>query len=514
MTLARSGESPATSGRLDDRHVSRGSLSVTEFLNRALSLTHVIVPICAAACIAGLTVWSDSSQREFLLAILAVVIPLPIIVRILQRQFDPFEPIALLSLSFFLLFVLRPIAHLAYDEMTYGGMSIDPGFDSALLVASVGVIALYSGYAMRFGRGIARRLRPLPSMLKPDATIAIAGALLLVGLVLYLLYIEQVGGLKVAGKLLRGRDPLEGLVISQTTAYFRFGPFLAIPATLLLFEAAAAKRRALFVLVSAVGTGLFVVLLTAPRGDRLWLMLLVMGVFVLPYLRVQRRPKMRTLALLGVLWFAFGITFLQEVRVPVVREGPPIELFKRAAANPVRGWRDFILGADTEMFPILALETDRVPTTQPHEPGLTIVSLVTTWIPRRLYVSKPTEPDTKVYEMLFPLRASVSRAGTSPSIFGVFYYDSGLVGVAIGALLFGILARALFEYLVIHPTNVGVRLLYAATLPLIAVTVRGSPTDTIGRMAYIVLPIIVALWWTGLRHPLGAHRGSPVPARR
>ena len=475
---------------------------------RRLSL--FLVPTGASLGVAGLVIWSDSSQRQFLLLFLGVVIPLPIIVRVFRRQFDPFEPIVLISFAFFLLFFLRPAAHLAYGEMEYAGMRIDRGFDQALIVAATGVIALYIGYAAGVGRRAAQRLRPLPSRLNPEGTIMAAGGLLVVGFVLYALYIEQVGGLTFARKVLRGRDPSENLVLGEATAYFRFGAFLTIPATLLLLEAAAAKRRALFVVLTAVGTALFLVMITGPRGDRIWLLLLVMGIFLLPYLRSQKRPRARTLALIGVVWFGFGVTFLEDVRVPVAREASPVELFKRSAKNPFHGWRDFILGADTEMFSVMALETELVPSIKPHEPGLTVVSLATTWIPRRLYSGKPETTDFEVYSMIFPERARVSRAGSSPSILGGFYYDSGLIGVAIGALLFGLLSRVLYEYLVAYPTSAGVRLLYASTLPFVAITVRGNPTDTVGRMAYIVFPIILALWWAGRREPQRAHLPSVV----
>lgn len=468
----------------------------------------LLVPACGAFAVAGVAVWSEVHQRAFLIAVLAIIIPLPIVVRILQRRFDPFEPGVLLSLSLTVLFVLRPIAHLAYGEMKYGGVSIDPGFNTALVVAVVGVSALYIGYATGLGRSVAQRLRPLPAALKPEATMMIAGGLVIFGLVLFALYVEQVGGVEVARRLLRGRNPQEGQVTGEVSVYFLFGPFLAIPATLLLLEAAAEKRRGLITVLVAGAVGLGILFLTGPRGDRLWLMILLLGVFVLPYLRKQKRPRIRTLALVGIVWFAFGITFLADVRVPIAREAPPVELLKKTASNPFRGWHDFALGADTEMFSILALEASRVPSTQPHEPGITILSLTTNWIPRRIYPNKPVTADEKIYGMLFPVQATYSKAGTAPSIFGGFYYDAGLLGVLIGSFLIGVLARALFEYLMAYPNNVGVRLVYASTIPFIFILVRGNPTDTIARMGYIVFPIILALLLAGHRDARPARRAG------
>lgn len=459
----------------------------------------LMTPLAVSMGLAAAVIWSASHWRYFLLGCLVVITPLPIVLRGLQKRFDPFEPITIISFAAFVLFALRPVAQLAYGETIYSGLSIEAGFDRALLIALLGVAALYAGYGVTAGRRMASRLKPLPATLEPQGIIAFATGLVIIGLVLYGLYIRQIGGLAVAKSLARGRDPLEGLIVSNTSAYLRFGPFLAIPATLLLLEAAAARRRALFVVLTAVGAGLMVVILAGPRGDRLWLMLLLMSVLVLPYLRTQRRPRMRTIVVAGVLGFAFGITFLSQIRVPVARNASPIVLLERTVENPFRGWHTFILGGDTEMFPILALEAERVPAVHPYNHGVTIISLVTNWIPRAIYPRKTFSADEQVYSFLFPARAKITLAGTAPSIVGGFYYDSGLVGVMLGMFVFGLGARVLFEYLKAHLANAGVRLFYAATLPFIAVTMRGNPTDTVGRMAYIVFPVLVALWWTGRR---------------
>lgn len=481
---------------------------VRNFADMLTRSSRLLLAPAVAVGIAGLVIWSVPQPRPFLLAILAILVPLPVIVRALQRKFDPFEPIVLLAVSFFMLFVVRPIAHLAYGETRYAGIELGEGFDKALLIATVGVVAVYVGYSMSWGRAVAERLKPLPNALKPEAAIAFASSLVVIGVVLYGVYVWQIGGLDVAKALLKGRDPLEGRITSSGTVYFLFGPFLAIPATLLLLEAAAAKRRALAVVLVAAVTGLSVVLITSRRGDRLWLMLLFAGVFALPYLRRQKRPSVRLLAAVAVLWFGFGITFLSEVRVPTARAASPMELLQRTAKNPLRGWHDFVLGADTEMFPVMALMTERVPSLQPHEVGITLRSLATNWIPRKIYPTKPFTADEKIYAMLFPTQASYSKAGTAPSIFGGFYYDSGFFGLVAGSFVVGLVARILFQYFAAYPRSAGVRLLYASTLPFVVVLVRGNPTDTIARMSFIVFPIIVAVWFAGRREPRRVVRGD------
>lgn len=474
----------------------------------------LVAPAVVSLVIAAVAVWSASGQRAFLLALLAALIPAPLALRALQKRFDLFEPIVLVVVALFVMFVIRPSAHLFYGEMTYQARSLERSFDTALLIALVGVFALYCGYFMPVARTLARQMPPLPSALRANSTIAFAGALIVIGMLLYGVYVSQVGGLDVARRLLSGRDPQTEILASQATVYFLYGQFLAIPAALLLLEAAATRRRALAAGLGALLACALVITLSGPRGDRMWIMLLGISILVLRYLRKQRRPSARTVAVIGFAAFAFGVTFLADIRVPTARSGSPTELFKQTVRNPVHGWHDFVLGGDTEMFSIVALMAERVPSSEPHKPGITLVSLATNWIPRGLYPEKPRTADEEIYAMLLPTYFSYARAGPAPSVFGGFYYDSGLPGVVAGSILVGILIRLLFEYLVVHPSGAGSRLLYAAALPLVVVLMRGNPTDTIGRMSFVVLPILVAVWFTG-RHEVRTRRetGSAVAVK-
>lgn len=465
----------------------------------------LLVPAVVSLVIAAVAVWSASGERAFLVALLAAVIPAPLAFRALRKRFDLFEPIVLAAIALFVMFVIRPSAHLFYGEMTYQGRSLERSFNTALLIALVGVVALYCGYFMPVARTLARQLPSLPSALRGNSAIVFAGALMVIGMLLYAVYIGQVGGLDVARRLLSGRDPQTEILASQATVYFLYGQFLAIPAALLLLEAAATRRRALAAGLGALVACVSVMVVSGPRGDRMWLMLLGVSILVLQYMRKQRRPSARTVAVIGFATFAFGITFLADIRVSTARSASPSELFTQTARNPVRGWHDFVLGGDTEMFSIVALTAERVPSSEPHKPGITLVSLATNWIPRSLYPDKPRTADEEIFAMLLPTYFAYARAGPAPSVFGGFYYDSGLPGVVAGSILVGILLRLLYEYLIVHPTGAGSRLLYASALPLVIVLMRGNPTDTIGRMSFVVLPILVAVWFTG-RHEGRARR--------
>ncbi len=90
-------------------------------------------------------------QQVALAAVLPIAAALPIVVRLAQRKFDPFEPIALLALTFFILYGIRPAAELASGFKYFANQYTRSGFSAACLVSLVGMLSLYAGYAVRTG---------------------------------------------------------------------------------------------------------------------------------------------------------------------------------------------------------------------------------------------------------------------------------------------------------------------------------------------------------------------------
>ena len=276
-------------------------------------LLPVLGAIGGSIC-AGWAVQSpETSKRGFLLALAAVIVPLPAIVRIVQRRFDPFEPIQLIVLGSAVLFVARPFAQVA-SGMSYRGLSIEPGFDLALATALLGVASVYAGYASPLGVRLRRRVREgLPDALEPRAELHFAVFLLIFGATLYGAFVHQVGGFGVALHLLSGRRTGDGVLYANASTYFYYGPFLGIPAALLAVDGWSQTRRIRYLIVAAIGVGA-VIVVTIGRGDRLWLMLLGGSLCVAAYLRHQKRPSLVFLAGVLVVVFAVGVTFLRDSR--------------------------------------------------------------------------------------------------------------------------------------------------------------------------------------------------------
>jgi hypothetical protein len=469
-----------------------------------------------SVALAGAVALTASFERPLLIGALALACSVPVVFRLQQGKFDPFEPIVIICLGIAVLFVVRPTAQLLYHEPTYLGWDIRPGFDRALSIVLVGTVATFAGYATA-GRSIADRL-PVPrATWSVRAATRFALVILLFAAALVLALVHSVGA-GPAASLLGGRTTLQDAILRETTSYYYLAPVLMVPVALLLYETARMHRSRSLFIASLLVTAVFLAIM-GPRGDRLWLITLLGPLAVLPYLRRGTRPSAGTILLVFAVVFLVGIAFLGSYRTFEDRNGTAKQIFESTVSHPGRATKDFLLAEDTEMFPVLSLLVQTVPQHTSYQPGVTAESLVTQAIPSTLYPNKPVSADSLIYRRLLPDRAAQSRAGPAPSMFGGFYFDSGILGVIIGCVLVGVAARTVFEYWRQNPQNAGVRLLFASCLPLVLVMVRGNPSDTLARASYTVIPLVA---FFVVLHLVGERRGmrrvaplsSPAPGSR
>src|SRR5687768_14285866 len=93
----------------------------------------------------------------------AIAIALPIASRVLQRRFDPFEPIVVFALAWGVMFVVRPIAIVVRDDTNFYGVDIGSTLDNAVLLGLIGAVAFGVGYWLPLGRAVAVRLQTVPA---------------------------------------------------------------------------------------------------------------------------------------------------------------------------------------------------------------------------------------------------------------------------------------------------------------------------------------------------------------
>ncbi len=438
------------------------------------------------------------AERPTLITALAVLVPGPLVVRGLQGRFDAFEPINFFVLGIFVLFVLRPIFELHYHSTQFGSYSDLAGFDGALLTALVGTAGLYAGYALKLGARLASRIPSIAS----DWSAAVLGrmtfVLLAVGALLFLVFaIETLHGLGGVIEFFKGRQANSGGTNSQqSSAYLYYGPYVSIPATLLFLLCWQRDRRRSWLLSAAFAGGLSL-LITVPRGDRTFVLTLLVPLFVLPYLLARRRPKLISVVLVLILVIPI-LNVLIVVR-NVSARSDVTQKISSAFKFPAKDFKVFMLGPDTAMFSVLALTHEVVPSRLAYKPGRVILATLAAPVPGLLWHSKPLDGLSVVYDYLFYRQAAVTRAGNSSGFFGSSYYDSGLPGVMLYSLVVGIVFRALWEWWRTHRDSDGVLVFFAAVLPLTIVLQRGAIYDTLARSAFLIGPLILLPWLASRR---------------
>jgi hypothetical protein len=425
----------------------------------------------------------DGTEQQVLISAIAAAIVGPLAWSGLRGRLDLLEPLPWALAAMGLMFVVRPVVDATSGYAFRGVLDLRPQFDTALAAGLVATVALLVGYSLPFGARAARSLPGLPASAAPGATVRFGVALLIVAAAMYAVYAVRAGTSVID---LASR----GFAASQTvsTAYFYLAPTIAFPALLLLLQSTFTSRVVWprWIIVILV---LGLAALLAPASQRLWLLLLLAPFAIYPMLRAAYRPRL-TLVLAAALLVIPALVAMRDLQ-PGQSVDASIASLGRAASDPIESYRQFAAGPDTEMFDGLALGMQEVPAHLPFQPFSSVISLIAHPIPRELWRDKPTTVDGQVDVMLFPDLES-GAASVAHSVVGNFYYDTGMIGVAIGMLVVGWGLRVLYAYFRLHANNDQVRVVYASALPLVIVLFRGNLPDTFARALFTVGPLLLA----------------------
>lgn len=462
---------------------------------RYLSLSPPIgfVVLCLAAILGAVVAIVEPPIKSILVVGLVGVLAGPLVARLVRSRFDPFEPIVVANLALLFMFVARPVADLFAAQTIHIGYDILPTFDQTLVVAVLGAASLQVGYFLPLGARLARWLPTPPQDLHEDSALAFALFILLFGVALFSIFLVQTGASATVSSLLAGRQPSQNSLYLSSTGYFYNGLILTAPASLILFSISHTKRRrALF--VGAIAAMSLLAILGILAGNRLSLLVLFGPPILFWYLARNRRPRVLSALLASYLILTVGIGFLRDSRTQVI--GSPdtrIATLAQSLLNPTGQAASLILGSDDEMFDSLASELAVVPSTLPFQHGATIVDIAIRSVPRPLWPEKPLERNDAVVTTLWPAHYASSRASPAFSILGPLYADSGWVTVVIGMLLVGVLLAALWWYFQACRTVPAIQMLYATSLPLVIVLLRGSIPDTLSYMLFTIVPLGIVI---------------------
>jgi hypothetical protein len=162
------------------------------------------------------------------------------------------------------------------------------------------------------------------------------------------------------------------------------------------------------------------------------------------------------------------------------------------------------------MAPVFAAALAVIPDRLAYTFGKTIFGdFIARPIPRALWADKPEPPRETLIARIWPVEAKANSINPEFSVLLYFYWDFGVFGIALGLLLYGVVARLLFEYFTQHRYSIEVQVIYSLAFWFIVIGVRDSPVDTLVLAMFMVLPV-----WILFRVARQKGIGAAVPASR
>lgn len=442
---------------------------------------------------AGIVIPVAMDHRAVALAILCFLIaPLPIVVRLAQRRFDPFEPIQIVAITFIVMYGIRPGAELIWNMKAFIGMYARNGFDGAALISAVGMLSLYAGYALTAGRSIADRTPSVPDRWDPERSVRFGIWVLVVCVILTGLFAATVGPSNLFHFYL-GRTTTSFQTFLLVSGYVALGPYLTIPASIIFLFAFARLRTfktGMLFVISFAGAAF----VSVPQGDRTYVLALALPLLMLPYLRRGTRPKGLTI-IVALVIAILGLNVLLKTRTAGPNRPSAGSQVAGAILHIPRELQHFATGVDLAEFTVLELEHESYYTRYnplTYHPGQTLLSAVAYWIPRKILHNKPPAAGQWVVNRLFPNTQQI-RASFNPALFGDFWSDDGWLTIILYDIVLGIVCRFIWEYFKRHKRSEGVQILFAATAPIFVIMVRNSVVDAFARSLFLAGPMLLCL---------------------
>jgi hypothetical protein len=431
--------------------------------------------------------------QALLVGAIALILILPIGIRIARKRFDVFEPIIIFAAAYGAMFVVRPAAMILSDERFFFGplraTDVSDTFTEMLVLAATGALGFMVGYELRLGRKYFDSDRPRRSF---DNSVAVAGALIVTLLCAtpFTVFLATEGGTDVLWLIARGRSAELSDTLNSLSTYPWQLLLMLVPCALTLL-AIGAKTRSMKVL--ALGALVTVVLLfrALPVGDRLMLLPFVGGLFVLYYLGRSTRPRLLVIVAVAVVALV-GAALIRDARDRQSRGESVGQSFIKVASHPDEIIDPMLRGPETDMAPALAVALKHIPEDLPYAYGRTVAGdLFARPIPRVVWEGKPLPPRQRLVARAWPREYREGSINSEFSVLLYFFWDFGWIGALVGLAAYGVLARLLYEALLYRPESIAVQVTYALSLWLLVIALRESPVDAVIHFAFLVLPAIL-----------------------
>jgi oligosaccharide repeat unit polymerase len=391
---------------------------------------------------------------------------------------DWFHPFLVIFLSLFVGTFLRSLYFIFFAPDAMLGFSIIQAqtyLRKALFLTGFGILFLIIGYTIPLGRAIAKRIPAFDFEINRRRTgwlILLVGGFGILGFVLFL---DSLGSVRIDWPYLS--IPRKGgnnfyRVISRFTY---LSAFLALMSTI-CFQ----RFRSLSLIFYSAAV--LMTILTNTRSDLLGL--IIVGGALIHYLRARISGRDLILILFGLVLLSTLMLGFREVRQTGEFQLTNVlslqYLVKRTLAS-----RDF---ADVTTFAHIIRWVNNQ---QELLFGETYFRTAVNFIPRGLWPDKPRSFGTYAFDIFYQDVLGESKTGVPTSILGELYWNFHLPGLLVGMLVFGIIIRIIYEFLIRNRGNPLVVLWYGWTLYYLFEQTRVYFSIAFTRYLYLLIPLIL-----------------------
>jgi oligosaccharide repeat unit polymerase len=395
-----------------------------------------------------------------LLAFSLFLIMLPIL-RIWRGKGDIFEPVFLVSLTFFMYFWLRSLYALIWGTPLLG----EPPFHQDTIedwnITWLYLILVYmlflSGYYSRSGVRLAKIFTWLPPKWNIARAKVVVPMILMIGIGSFMVLVHMFGGLsyflsnKFETFMTRGTGPffmlsLLGVIFPAECVYIFY---LIFPRRVLLITFAV-----LLILMVSVGCAIGI------KGGGIICPLFSM---LVAYHYLKKRLTVRHLLLfVALILMVFPIFIAQRATTDISLMVP---LARQCYAEPLLILDIFIsrfMGFDPLVYAIRD-----TPAVMDYQYGKTMLDMFVAWIPQKLWPNKPVYAFGRVFpQVYFGQDENCSTIG--PTILGEAYVNFHVAGIILVSLISGISFRAAYVALIERNRGPSGVFVYATVLPYLA----------------------------------------------
>ena len=394
-----------------------------------------------------------------------------------RSDFDIFEPIVILLIMYFGIFVYRPIQDIINNDYFTFGENVIGGCVRANIVVSVSIISFCAGYYGKYSWGGKKKYAANDSykVIETNSTdiVLIAQIIWWVSTAFLLLYLitsgKNLAYIFSLGKSgLASDDTTSGSAALTFFAYSMLAPWMYI--------CVYGKNKGYKILLTLLMTIIYVV-----RGTRIVLLIMISAPILYYYMIREKRQKLKII-LIGVVSILFFMSFMQFARHGL-RTGTTTDFtdFSSSAFSNV-------FDADLTTYKQFYAIVEKYPAQYKYTFGKAmIVQTLVTMIPRAVWPGKPGVVIEDVIANAVNARAA-SAGMASPGI-GEYYFEFGIIGCLVCMFILGMIFRKCKEILKKSNTidnAIRYSVLYGLVFQLI---IRTSTASCVYQYLFTIIPI-------------------------